>query len=125
MTPLRLALAIAAALALGTASAWAQPYPNKPVRIVVPFAAGGAVDVLARLIGNKLGEHLGQTVVIENRSGAGGNLAADIVAKSAPDGYTIFQTTNGLAISPSLYRTLPFDVHKDFTPITQLVASQL
>jgi tripartite-type tricarboxylate transporter receptor subunit TctC len=126
MKSLRIALAVALGMiGLADVAAHAQPYPSKPVRIVVPFAAGGAVDVLARLIGSKLSEQFGQTVVIENRSGAGGNLAADIVAKSAPDGYTIFQTTNGLAISPSLYRTLPFDVHKDFAAVTQLVASQL
>ena len=91
----------------------------------MPFAAGGAVDTLARLVGAKLGESLGQPVIIENRAGAGGNLAPDAVAKSPADGYAILLTTNGLAISPSLYRTLPFDVHRDFIPVTQLVASQL
>jgi len=116
---------VATLLVLAAFPALAQPYPHKAVRVVVPFAAGGAVDTLARLIGSKLTEQIGQTVVIENRSGAGGNLAADIVAKSPPDGYTILQTTNGIAISPSLYRTLPFDVHKDFVAVTQLVASQL
>ena len=91
----------------------------------MPFAAGGAVDVLARLIGGKLAEGLGQSVVIENRAGAGGNLASDVLAKSAPDGYTVLQTVNGIAISPSLYKTLPFDVNKDFIAVTQLVRSQL
>jgi tripartite-type tricarboxylate transporter receptor subunit TctC len=122
----RLALAFSIVLAaLSADAANAQGYPNRNVRIIVPFAAGGAVDVLARLVGTKLSESLGQPVIIENRPGAGANLAADVVAKSAADGYTILITTNGLAISPSLYRTLPFDVHKDFTPVTQLVASQL
>jgi tripartite-type tricarboxylate transporter receptor subunit TctC len=120
------ALAIALfALTLPSGSALAQTYPNRPVRIIVPFAAGGAVDSLARLLGNKLSEQLNQPVVVENRAGAGGNLAPDALAKAAPDGYTILLTTNGLAISPSLYRTLPFDVHKDFVPVTQVVASQL
>lgn len=119
-------LAIAATLlALAATPALTQPYPNKPIRIMVPFVAGGAVDVLARLIGNKISEQLGQPVLIENRAGAGGNLAPDAVSKAAPDGYTILQTTNGLAISPALYRTLPFDVHKDFIAVTQLVSSQL
>ncbi len=81
--------------------------------------------MLARLIGAKLGDGLGQTVIVENRAGAGGNLASDVLAKSAPDGYTILQTVNGIAISPSLYKTLPFDVHKDFSAVTQLVRSQL
>jgi len=107
------------------ASASAQPYPNRPIRILVPFAAGGAVDVLTRLLGAKLADGLGQTVIIENRAGAGGNLASDVLAKSPPDGYTILQTVNGIAISPSLYKTLPFDVHKDFIAVTQLVRSQL
>jgi tripartite-type tricarboxylate transporter receptor subunit TctC len=116
---------LAATLSIFATPAVTQPYPNKPIRIFVPFAAGGAVDTLARLVANKLGEQLGQTVLIENRAGAGGNLAPDAVAKAAPDGYTILQTTNGLAISPALYRSLPFDVHKDFVAVTQLVQSQL
>ena len=122
----RVALAIALfALTFPSGSALAQTYPNRPIRIIVPFAAGGAVDSLARLLGNKLSEQFNQPVVVENRAGAGGNLAPDALAKAAPDGYTILLTTNGLAISPSLYRTLPFDVHKDFVPVTQVVASQL
>jgi tripartite-type tricarboxylate transporter receptor subunit TctC len=109
--------------ALGPAGA--QSYPSKPIRVIVPFAAGGAVDVLARLVSAKMSESIGQPVIIENRAGAAGNVAADAVAKSPPDGYTILQNTNGQAISPSLYKSLPFDAVKDFTPVTQLVASQL
>jgi tripartite-type tricarboxylate transporter receptor subunit TctC len=110
---------------LGVVPASAQTYPAKPIRIVVPFVAGGAVDLLARIMGQKLSESLGQPVIIENRPGTGGNAAADLVAKSPPDGYTILQTTNGLAISPALYRKLPLDPVKDLAPVTQLVASQL
>ena len=117
-------LAIALA-ALNAGDAFAQGYPNRPVRVLVPFAAGGAVDVLARLIGQKLSEGLGQPVIIENRPGAGGNLASDVLAKSAADGYTVLQTVNGIAISPSLYKTLPFDSQNDFTAVTQIVESQL
>lgn len=105
--------------------AGAQTYPSQPIRIVVPFPAGGAVDTVARVVGQKMSESLGQPVVIENKPGAGGNLAADTVARSAPDGYTILLTTNGHAISPSLYRSLPFDVMKDFIPVTQLIQSPL
>jgi tripartite-type tricarboxylate transporter receptor subunit TctC len=118
------ALALAV-FCLNGASAWAQSFPSKPVRIIVPFAAGGAVDDLARIIGAKLGVSFHQPVVVENHAGAGGNLGADVVAKSSPDGYTILQTTNGQAISPSLYRALPFDAVTDFVPVTQLVASTL
>jgi tripartite-type tricarboxylate transporter receptor subunit TctC len=103
--------------------AGAQSYPSKPIRVLVPFAAGGAVDVLARLVGAKMSESIGQPVIIENRAGAAGNVAADAVAKSPPDGYTILQNTNGQAISPAIYRTLPFDTLKDFIPVTQLVAT--
>jgi tripartite-type tricarboxylate transporter receptor subunit TctC len=95
------------------------------VRIIVPFAAGGAVDVLARLVGSKLQEAFRQPVLVENRPGAGGNLGADLVAKSVPDGTTILLTPNGQAISPSLYRNLPYDGRNDLTPVTQLVASNL
>jgi tripartite-type tricarboxylate transporter receptor subunit TctC len=115
----------AATLCLAGSAASAQGFPGKPVRIIVPFAAGGAVDDLARIIGARLGAAFNQPVVVENHAGAGGNLGADVVAKSPPDGYTILQTTNGQAISPSLYRALPFDAVADFVPVTQLVASTL
>src|SRR3954462_1542603 len=118
------ALAIALA-ALNTGDAFAQGYPNRPIRVLVPFAAGGAVDTLARLVGQKLSEGLGQPVIVENRPGAGGNLASDVLAKAPPDGYTVLQTVNGLSISPSLYKALPFDVEKDFIAVTQIVQSQL
>jgi len=122
----RASMLLAAALAAFTsAGASAQSYPNQPIRIVVPFAAGGAVDTVARVVGQKMSESLGQPVVIENKPGAGGNLAADTVARSAPDGYTVLLTTNGHAISPALYRTLPFDAVKDFIPVTQLIESPL
>ena len=126
MQRFRFAAAIAFAVwALHASSVSAQTYPTKPIRIIVPFVAGGAVDTLARMMGVKLSESLGQPVIVENRPGAGGNVAADAVAKSPPDGYTILQNTNGQAISPAIYRSLPFDVVKDFVPVTQLVASQL
>src|SRR3982751_1784110 len=108
-----------------TTGAHAQTYPNHPIRLTVPFAAGGAVDVLARLLAGKLSDQVGQPVIVENRPGAGGTLAADQVAKSAPDGYTILQNTNGAAIAPALYNSLPFDAINDFAPVTQLVASNL
>jgi tripartite-type tricarboxylate transporter receptor subunit TctC len=127
--PVRLALGLlalgAAALGPDGGGVLAQSFPERPVRIIVPFAAGGAVDDLARIIGAKLGAAFHQPVVVENHAGAGGNLGADVVAKSAPDGHTILQTTNGQAISPALYRALPFDAVMDFAPVTQLVASTL
>jgi tripartite-type tricarboxylate transporter receptor subunit TctC len=122
--PIVLALGLLV-LGLNCASASAQGFPGRPIRIIVPFAAGGAVDELARIIGARLGASFGQPVVVENHAGAGGNLGADLVAKSSPDGTTILQTTNGQAISPSLYRMLPFDAVMDFAPVTQLVASTL
>ena len=124
MRPLSLAFAVTLSV-LATFSAHAQTYPNRPIRLVVPFAAGGAVDVLARLLAGKLSDQVGQPVIVENRAGAGGTLAADQVAKSAPDGYTILQNTNGAAIAPALYNSLPFDAINDFAPVTQLVASNL
>ena len=119
-----------ALLALMLAAVWpegaaAQTYPNRPIRLIVPFPPGGAADILARLIGNKVSEQIGQPLVVENRPGAGGTLGADAAAKSPPDGYTILHNTNGAAIAPALYRTLPFDGVKDFTPVTQIVASNL
>jgi tripartite-type tricarboxylate transporter receptor subunit TctC len=111
-------------LALWGATAWAQAYPSKPVRIIVPFPPGGPVDALARVISPKLSEAFKQPVLVENRTGAGGNLGADLVAKAPPDGYTILMTPNGLAISPILYRRLPFDPARDFAAVTQIVNSR-
>lgn len=113
-------------LAAGTFAnhALAQGYPNRAVRVVVPFPAGGGVDTMARILGNKLSERIGQPVLIEHRPGAGGNLGADAVAKAPPDGYTVLLTINALAISPALYRTLPFDPLKAFVPVAHLAASQ-
>jgi tripartite-type tricarboxylate transporter receptor subunit TctC len=98
-------------------------YPTKPIRFVVPFPASGGADAIARIIGNKLSERWNRTVVIDNRPGAGGIIGADIVAKAAPDGYTIFMGNSGpMAASVSLYKNLPYDPAKDFAPVT-LVAT--
>jgi tripartite-type tricarboxylate transporter receptor subunit TctC len=101
-----------------------QSYPSRTIRIVVPFPAGGGVDTMARILGNKLSERVGQPVLIEHRPGAGGTLGADAVAKALPDGYTALLTVNALAISAALYRTLPFDPLKAFEPVTHVAASQ-
>jgi tripartite-type tricarboxylate transporter receptor subunit TctC len=94
-------------------------YPRKPVRIVVPFAPGGSTDVVARILADKLGTALGQAFVVENRPGAGGNIGADVVAKAAPDGYTLLMGTTGvLAINQYLYKDMPFDAARDFTPVS-------
>lgn len=99
---------------------WAQTWPAKPIRIVVPFPAGGTSDVLARLIGQKMTENWGQPVVVENRPGSNGNLGADAVAKSAPDGYTlVLMDVGNLVISPALYK-LPFNVERDFSPVAMV-----
>lgn len=114
-----LRLAVAAMACALAATAQAQSWPSRPVKLVVGFAAGGSTDVTARLIAQALSEKLGQQVVVENRGGAGGNIGADAVAKAEPDGYTLLLTTSTThATNPSLYRSLPFDVRTDFTPIT-------
>jgi tripartite-type tricarboxylate transporter receptor subunit TctC len=112
----------ALALALTATHASAADYPSRPINIVVPFPAGGSADTLARLIGQKLSESLGQPVVVENKPGAGGNLGTDIVAKAAPDGYTLLLTPSSIAIAPALYTKLPFDPVKDFAPVTLLAS---
>ena len=114
---------LALLLSLAPAVTGAQSYPAKPIRIVVPFPAGGPLDVTARAIGQKLSEAWGQPVVIDNRPGAGGNIGADLVAKSAPDGYTILEgALSTHAVNVSLYGKMPYDPLKDFAPIT-LVAT--
>jgi tripartite-type tricarboxylate transporter receptor subunit TctC len=106
---------LAAAAPLGNAQA---PYPSKPIRIVVPFPAGGTTDILARAVAAKLTETTGQPAVVDNRPGAGGNIGAELVAKSAPDGYTFLMGTVGThAINPSLYAKMPYDHVKDFAPV--------
>jgi tripartite-type tricarboxylate transporter receptor subunit TctC len=117
---MRFPAVIAAALLAGSAIAAEQAYPTRPLRFVVPFAPGGGADLMARLAGAKVAENLGQQVVIDNRAGAAGNIAAEVVAKSAPDGYTLFLPTVAQAISVSLYRKLGYDLLKDFEPVTQL-----
>ena len=97
----------------------AQKYPAKPVRIVVGFQPGGGTDIAARVIAQKLAESLGGSFIVDNRPGAAGNLAADIVAKAGPDGYTIFMANSTIAI-PSLFKSLPFDVRKDFAPLSNI-----
>ncbi len=105
-------------LALSAAGAAAQPYPSKPIRLVVPFPAGGTTDILAREVGQRLSLSLGQPVVIDNRPGAAGNIGSELVAKSAPDGYTLLMATVGThAINPNLYARMPYDHVKDFAPV--------
>jgi tripartite-type tricarboxylate transporter receptor subunit TctC len=96
-----------------------QSYPNQPIRIVAPFPAGGLVDVLARAVGDEMSKSMGQPIIVENKPGAGGNIGAELVAKSAPDGYTLLMTSPGIqSINQFLYKTMPFDPEKAFTPIS-------
>ncbi|MBI4191837.1 MAG: tripartite tricarboxylate transporter substrate binding protein [Betaproteobacteria bacterium] len=118
------AAAMACMAALYCTQGLAQSYPNRPIRYIVPFAPGGSADTLARTTGQKLSESLGQQVVVDNRSGAGGNIGMEIVARAAPDGHTIvLGYIANLGIGPSLYARLPFDPVKDYAPITQLATS--
>ena len=100
-------LAVIALAAFAASAVWSQAYPSKPITLVVPFAAGGPTDVVARALGAAMTKTLGQTVVVENKLGAGGTLAAGHVAKAAPDGYTFLIHHNGMATAPALYRKLP------------------
>jgi len=112
-----LRMAVFACIAGCAPLALAQPYPSKPIRLVIGFAAGGPSDVAARTIAQKLTEKWGQQVIVDIRPGAGGNIATEIVAKSAPDGYTLLEPAFAHAVNPSLYAKLPFDAVKDFAPI--------
>ena len=106
-------------------TAVAQPYPAKPIRIIVPFPAGGIADVYARLIGARIGESWGQPVLVENRTGAGGNIGADAVAKSPPDGYTIAMGSLGThAVNVSLFASMPYDPVRDFAPIAHVLEAE-
>ena len=113
------------ALALLASPAVAQTFPSKSIRIVVPLAAGGPGDVLARAVGQKLAENVGQAVVIDNRPGANTNIGNEAVAKSPPDGYTLLATASTLTINPSLYANLPYDAVKSFAPLTLIATTPL
>lgn len=122
VTNMGMALAALAALALA-ATALAQPYPNKPIRLIVPFAAGGNVDITARQIAPGMSELLGRNVLVENRVGAGGIIGAEVVAKSAPDGYTLMMGSNStVSVAPSLYPKISYHPVRDFAPVS-LVAT--
>jgi len=116
----RAALALCALAAMPVPGAQAQIFPAKSVRFVVPFATGGASDIVGRVVGQKLGEMWGQTVVVDNRAGGSGMIGTELVARSAPDGYVLLVVEPTFAITPSLFAKVPFDVQKDFAPIVQL-----
>lgn len=117
----------ASALTIGAAvfvrPAAAAAYPDHPVRIIVPFAAGGPSDLTARLLSVKFGEALGQTFVVENRAGAGSNVGTSVVARATPDGYTLLVTSSAFVVNPGLYKQVPYDPFKDFAPVAELDTS--
>ncbi len=114
-------LCVMAGVAHGQAS-----YPNKPLRIIVPFPSGGGVDIIGRLVAQKIGPALGQTVIVENRAGAGGSIGADLVAKSAPDGYTLLiGASSTMAVNPNVYEKLPYDTSRDFVAVTMLASAPI
>ena len=110
-------------LGITATAALAQAYPNKPIKLIVPFAPGGFTDVVARILGQKLSISLGQPFVIENKAGAGSTIGTDFVAKAAPDGYTLVMVSTTHVISPAIYAKLPYDPIKSFTPVSKLVDS--
>ena len=117
-----LAVTAIAGTVLSPASVQAQAYPNKPVRLVIPFAAGGTTDLMGRILAQKLGDALGQRFVVENRAGAGGNVGSDLVAKAPADGYTLgMGTVSSHAINPNLYVNIPYNNLKDFAPISLMI----
>lgn len=121
-------LLLGCSLALGSFTvfvAHSQPYPTRPIRLVVPYPPGGGTDIIARIVGQKLTENLGQQIIVDNRGGAGGTIGTDIVAKSVPDGYTILMAPTSHVINPSIYSKLPYDTVKDFVPITFAVSATI
>ena len=117
-------LSVTLLLTFTSPAAHAQAYPSKPIRFVVPYPPGGPLDTVARLLGAKVGESIGQPVVVDNKPGAGGNIGADIVAKSPADGYTILMGAVAThAINPTLYKSIPYDPVKDFAPVTQVAST--
>jgi tripartite-type tricarboxylate transporter receptor subunit TctC len=113
------------AIMMSAAAKAAEPFPTRPIRLVVPYPAGGGTDIVARVLGQKLHESLGQPVVIDNRGGAGGTLGTAVVAKSPPDGYTLLLAPTSHVINPSIYAKLPYDTEKDFAPITMVASAAI
>ena len=103
----------------------AQAWPTRPVKMVVPFSPGGSTDVVARMLGQRLSEIWGQTVVIENKTGAGGNIGTDMVAKSPADGYTLLMASGSITINPHIYAKMPFDTQKDLVPISNVASGPM
>jgi tripartite-type tricarboxylate transporter receptor subunit TctC len=123
---IRTILAMLVVVAASAGPAAAQSYPNRPIRLIVSFPPGGAVDVIARTVGTPLGERLGQSVVVDNRPGANGNIAADIAAHSAPDGYTLFLGSDALfGVNPHIYSKMAVSPMKDFAPVASLISNML
>ena len=118
------AVVVGCALSAAAPAALGQAYPTKPVRMIAASSPGSAVDIVARIVAQKLGEQLGQQVVVDNRAGAGGNLGAELAATAAPDGYTLFMGTPAHAINTGLYRKLNYDLIRDFSPVTQVTSGQ-
>jgi tripartite-type tricarboxylate transporter receptor subunit TctC len=121
MKIISVALATAAALACGAAAA--QDYPTRPVRMIVPFAAGGPTDVIARIVAQKLTEGFSQQVVVDNRAGAGGNIGMGLAATSQPDGHTLIVVSSSFVVNPGLYKSIPYDPYKSFAPVSNMAAS--
>jgi tripartite-type tricarboxylate transporter receptor subunit TctC len=116
---------LAIALAMGFGTAHADSYPSKPIRLIVPYAPGGAADITARVIGQKMTERLGVPVIVDNRGGANGTIGTDAVVRAAPDGYTLLLVASGpIVVNPSLYLKFPYDPVKDLAPITQITSYQ-
>jgi tripartite-type tricarboxylate transporter receptor subunit TctC len=108
-------------MAAAETNAYGQAFPTRPIRLVAPFPAGGTADAIARAVSNEVGGQLGQSFVIDNRSGANGIIGTDIVAKATPDGHTLLHVTGSFVVNPSIYRTLPYDIFRDFVPVTNIV----
>lgn len=118
-------LCIAALLATCVGGVWAQAWPNKPIKMIVPYAAGGAADITARLLAQKMSESMGVPVVVDNKAGANGMIGTDFVAKAVPDGYTLLLDASGpLVVNPSLYAKVPYDPLKDLIPVSQATTFQ-
>jgi tripartite-type tricarboxylate transporter receptor subunit TctC len=120
---LRMAAAAVVMFAAGSVASAQSEFPSKPVHIFVPYAAGGGVDILARTLGEVVSRHWGQTVVVENRPGAGGVVASQALVAAPPDGYTLIVVASGHATNPFLYPKIPYDTFKDFAPISLLASS--